>query len=160
MMFDNSHSFLRIALGFHNPNHAAALVCALLPLGWGWRGRLGCVLSGGLFAMLLLTQSRTGLLVAGLEVVAWWWISRRGAARSARAPYRRRWLWIVPLVLAGLALWWMGPRLALDDSILIDRKSGLRGYSSSPRIRAAWGSAIRGRSPRRFFWTASRRSAR
>lgn len=30
--------------------------------------------------MLLLTQSRTGLLVAGLEVGAWWWTSRRGAA--------------------------------------------------------------------------------
>ena len=86
-MFDNSHSFLRIALGLHNPNHAAALVCALLPLGWGWRGRLGRVLSGGLFAMLLLTQSRTGLLVAGLEVGAWWCVSRRGAAHPECAPY-------------------------------------------------------------------------
>ena len=27
----------RLAFGFHNPNHAAALVCALLPLCWGWR---------------------------------------------------------------------------------------------------------------------------
>ena len=27
----------RIALCFHNPNHAAALACALLPLCWGWR---------------------------------------------------------------------------------------------------------------------------
>ena len=134
-MFDNSHSFLRIALGFHNPNHAAALVCALLPLGWGWRGRLGRVLSGGLFAMLLLTQSRTGLLVAGLEVGAWWWTSRRGAARSASAPYRRRWLWIVPLVLAGLALWWMGPRLVLDDSILNRPKiwlAGLQLFAANP----------------------------
>ena len=134
-MFDNSHSFLRIALGFHNPNHAAALVCALLPLGWGWRGRLGRVLSGGLFAMLLLTQSRTGLLVAGLEVGAWWWTSRRGAARSASAPYRRRWLWIVPLVLAGLALWWMGPRLVLDDSILNRPKiwlAGLQFFAANP----------------------------
>ena len=91
MMFTNSHSFLRIALGLHNPNHAAALVCALLPLCWGWgrRAWFGRVLSGGLFAMLLLTQSRTGLLVMGLEVGAWWWISRRGAARPEAAPYRR-----------------------------------------------------------------------
>ena len=35
MMFTNSHSFLRIALGFHNPNHAAALVCALAERGAG-----------------------------------------------------------------------------------------------------------------------------
>ena len=28
----------RFAFGFHNPNHAAALVCALLPLCLGWRG--------------------------------------------------------------------------------------------------------------------------
>jgi len=27
----------RISFGFHNPNHAAALVCALLPLCFGWR---------------------------------------------------------------------------------------------------------------------------
>ena len=49
MMFTNSHSFLRIALGFHNPNHAAALACAVLPLCWGWgrKAWLGRVLSGG-----------------------------------------------------------------------------------------------------------------
>ena len=27
----------RLSFGFHNPNHAAALACALLPLCWGWR---------------------------------------------------------------------------------------------------------------------------
>ena len=27
----------RLTFGFHNPNHAAALVCALLPLCFGWR---------------------------------------------------------------------------------------------------------------------------
>ena len=27
----------RLSFGFHNPNHAAALVCALLPLCLGWR---------------------------------------------------------------------------------------------------------------------------
>ena len=29
--------FERLTFGFHNPNHAAALVCALLPLCLGWR---------------------------------------------------------------------------------------------------------------------------
>ena len=28
----------RLSFGFHNPYHAAALVCALLPLCLGWRG--------------------------------------------------------------------------------------------------------------------------
>ena len=27
----------RLSFGFHNPNHAAALACAFLPLCWGWR---------------------------------------------------------------------------------------------------------------------------
>ncbi len=30
--------FERLTFGFHNPNHAAALACALLPLCLGWRG--------------------------------------------------------------------------------------------------------------------------
>ena len=106
----------RLAFGFHNPNHAAAALCALLPLCWGGRRAwLGRVLSGGLFALLLLTQSRTGLLVAACEGAAWWWVSRRGAARVASAPYRCRGLLIA---LTGVALWWMAPRLALDGSIL------------------------------------------
>ena len=37
----------RLSFGFHNPNHATALACALLPLCLGWRGagvalRRGC----------------------------------------------------------------------------------------------------------------------
>lgn len=124
----------RLSFGFQNPNHAAALVCALLPLCWGWgrRAWFGCVLSGGLFAMLLLTQSRTGLLVAGLEVGAWWWTSRRGAARSASAPYRH---WGMLITLIGVALWWMGPRLVLDDSILNRPKiwlAGLQLFAANP----------------------------
>ena len=81
----------RLAFGFHNPNHAAAALCALLPLcRGGRRAWLGRILSGGLFTLLLLTRSRTGLLVAACEGAAWWWVSRRGAARAASAPYRCR----------------------------------------------------------------------
>ena len=128
---------LRYGFGLSNPNHAAAALCALLPLCWGWRRHawLGYSLAAALFTMLLLTQSRTGILVAGLEVVAWWWGSRRGAARPEAAPYRRWWLWIVPLVLAGMALWWMGPRLALDDSILNRPRiwfAGLQLFAANP----------------------------
>ena len=69
----------RLAFGFHNPNHAAALACALLPLCWGWRRAawLGRLLSLALFLALLTTQSRTGLVVA-LSEVAMWWRLRKG----------------------------------------------------------------------------------
>ena len=31
----------RFSFAFLNPNHAAAVLCALLPLCWGWRGLSG-----------------------------------------------------------------------------------------------------------------------
>ena len=111
------NGFVRWSLGFHNPNHAAAALCALLPLCWGWRRHawLGYSLAAALFAMLLLTQSRTGILVAGLEAAVWWWFVGRRAGCTARAPRRRRWPWAVAgLAVVGLSLWWLGPRLALD----------------------------------------------
>ena len=77
----------RLGLGFTNPNHAAAALCALLPLCWGWRRHawLGYSLAAALFTMLLLTQSRTGILVAGLEAAVWWWfVGRRGDVRRVR----------------------------------------------------------------------------
>ena len=126
----------RMAVGFANPNHAAAMICALLPLCWqreqgGWIGK---ILVGVLFVMLLLTQSRTGLLVAGAEAVAWWWISRRGTAHPECAPYQRWGLCLV-LVLVGTALWWMWPRLMLDGSILNRPNiwlAGLRLFAANP----------------------------
>ena len=73
----------RLSFGFQNPNHAAAMLCAWLPLCWQWgRGAwLGKILVGEMFAMLLLTQSRTGLLVVGAEAAAWW--CKRGMSGDA-----------------------------------------------------------------------------
>ena len=128
----------RFSFAFLNPNHAAAALCALLPLCWGWRRHawLGYSLAAALFAMLLLTQSRTGILVAGLEAAAWWWFAGRRAGCTARAPRRRRWPWAVAgLAVAGLSLWWLGPRLALDGSILNRPKiwlAGLRLFAANP----------------------------
>lgn len=103
--------FVRIGFGFHNPNHAAALFCALLPFCFGrqylqgvWRGLVCC-----LFLALLLTQSRTGLLVAFVEFVVW------GIMKERRTHPR---FWCVLFVALVLASWWMAPRLVLDDSIL------------------------------------------
>ena len=134
----------RLSFGFHNPNHAAALVCALLPLCLGWRRAawVGRGLAAGLFAALLLTQSRTGLLVAALEGAAWW-AMRRGSRmryRNQRVDSRGRlFSWLgkaaVAALAVGLSLWRLGPRLALDGSILNRPKiwlAGLRLFAANP----------------------------
>ena len=127
----------RCSFGFHNPNHAAALVCALLPLCWDWQRHawIGRVLAVALVAMLLLTQSRTGFLVAGLETV-WWWLRNRRTVRMAHVPCRRWRPWAVAgLAVVGFSLWWLGPRLVLDDSILNRPKiwlAGLRLFAANP----------------------------
>ena len=138
----------RLSFGFHNPNHAAALACALLPLCWGWRRMAwaGRGLSAALFAAILLTQSRTGILVAALEWVAWCLLSAwsRHAANRPSAPEdapRRRiaesFLLRLPVAVsvAAIALWRMWPRLSLDGSILnrpLIWLSGLRLLSANP----------------------------
>ena len=134
----------RLSFGFHNPNHAAALACALLPLCLGWRRAAwaGRGLAAGLFAALLLTQSRTGLLVAALEGAAWW-AMRRGSRmgfRGQRAVFSGRlFSWLgkaaVAALAVGLPLWWLAPRLALDGSILNRPKiwlAGLRLFAANP----------------------------
>ena len=144
----------RLSFGFNNPNHAAALVCALLPLCLGWRRAAwaGRGLAVGLFVALLLTQSRTGLIVAALEG-ATWWAMRRGKCGFQVSDFRSRmgfrgqgavsrsrslaWLGELAVVAlaVGLSLWRLGPRLALDGSILNRPKiwlAGLRLFAANP----------------------------
>ena len=138
----------RLSFGFGNPNHAAALACALLPLCWGWPrpAWAGRTLSAALFAAILLTQSRTGILVAALEWVAWRllsaWSNRdvRRPSAPEDAPRRRiaeSFLLRLPVAVsvAAIALWRMWPRLSLDGSILnrpLIWLSGLRLLSANP----------------------------
>lgn len=60
---------VRYGFGFYNPNHAAALICAVMPFLWGWRQLpwLGWILSLCLTVQLALTYSRTGVLVPIFE---------------------------------------------------------------------------------------------
>ncbi len=124
----------RLSFGFHNPNHAAALACALLPLCFGWRRAAwaGRGLSALLFAALLLTQSRAGLLVAALEWTAWLSMAKgKGGSR----PLARLDKWMVTALAVGLSFWWLGPRLSLDGSILNRPKiwlAGLRLFAANP----------------------------
>ena len=124
---------LRLAFGFFNPNHAAAMICAMMPFCWAWRrcAWIGWVLSVALVVALAATQSRTGLLVAGAEAVAWWW--KRGNA-GTRRPRSLKVLAFVGLI-ALAAAWWMVPRMSLDGSILNRPKiwlAGLRLFAANP----------------------------
>ena len=60
----------RFAICFANPNHAAAMICALLPLCWRWRrcAWLGWIVLAAFCMMLALTQSRTGALLMAIEI--------------------------------------------------------------------------------------------
>ncbi len=65
---------VRYGFGFFNPNHAAAFICAVLPLAWLlflnnrlWAKILGAIASVSLIIVLSMTLSRTGMLVFALE---------------------------------------------------------------------------------------------
>ena len=114
---------VRWGFGFNNPNHAAAVICAVLPFLWGWRhyAVIGWLLSALLLIPLSLTYSRTGFAVASLEVAAWAVLSgRRKAAVAFLA------LGAVAAVVSGaamrftpdaaamnrLSIWWAGLKLS------------------------------------------------
>ena len=68
---------------------AAVLVVVAACLG------LGHAFAGVLLVLLLLTYSRTRMLVAGLEVAVWLLLVNRRAERTALVPRRHRWPWAV-----------------------------------------------------------------
>ena len=124
-----SGEMVRCGFGFANPNHAAAAICALVPFCWGWRGRwrwVGLASSIVLFIMLVMTYSRTGVVVFAVEATLLWWImsgeSRR--AHSVRLPI---WGFILTVCLASVAVWWMWPRMTLDGAIVNRPKIWLAG---------------------------------
>ena len=132
-----SGDVVRCGFGFANPNHAAAAICALFPFCWGWRGRwrwVGLILSIVLFVMLVMTYSRTGVVVFAVESTLLWWImsgeSRR--AHSVRLPI---WGFILTVCLASVAVWWMWPRMTIDGAIVNRPKiwlAGLRLFAANP----------------------------
>lgn len=68
---------VRYGFGFYNPNHAAALICAILPFVWllflqtqFWKKLFGFLLSAILVCALTMTYSRSGIVVLALEAVA------------------------------------------------------------------------------------------
>lgn len=136
-----SGEMVRLGFGFANPNHAAAVICALFPFCWGWRGRwrwAGRIAGVALCAMLAMTYSRTGFVVLVLEAAVLWW---RGALGSAHptSVRGRRWNAVptlsVALAVLAVAAWWMWPRLALDGAVMNRPKiwlAGLRLFAVNP----------------------------
>ena len=84
--------------------------------------------------MLVMTYSRTGVVVFAVEATLLWWImsgeSRR--AHSVRLPI---WGIILTVCLASVAVWWMWPRMALDGAVMNRPKiwlAGLRLFAANP----------------------------
>ena len=94
------HGLMRWSCGFFNPNHAAAMICALVPLCWGWRrcAWLGRIAFVALCVMLALTQSRTGLVLMAIETAA---------LKCKMENVKRIAKWFVLLAAIAVAAWWM-----------------------------------------------------
>ena len=78
MMEFTFDGIVRQGFGFYNPNHAAALICAIFPFLWGWKkyAWIGWILTFLLTVPLVMTYSRTGVLVFGFELAAYFIISK------------------------------------------------------------------------------------
>ena len=107
------NGFPRQGFGSYNPNHAAAMICALLPMCFGWRryAWLGRIAFAALCVMLALTQSRTGLALMAIEAIA----MSKCKVESVKCKMLGFGIAFLSLVVA---VWWMWPRLAIDGSIL------------------------------------------
>lgn len=119
----------RFAICFANPNHAAAMICALLPLCWGWRRHawFGRTMFAALCVLLALTQSRTGLALMAIEIAVLKCKMENVKCRIAE--------WFVFFVAVAVAALWMWPRLTIDDSILNRPRiwlAGLRLFAANP----------------------------
>ena len=78
MMEFTFDGIVRQGFGFYNPNHAAALICAIFPFLWGWKkyAWIGWILTFLLTIPLVMTYSRTGVLVLGFELAAYFIIAK------------------------------------------------------------------------------------
>lgn len=118
MMEFTCDGMVRMGYGFYNPNHAAALICALLPFLWEWflqtRRKIwkitAILLNLLLLTALVFTFSRTGIIIVILE-----------AFLFAALKHKIHWKWItifaiVMLTLLCISGLWM--RFRLDGAVL------------------------------------------
>ena len=123
------HGVSRQNFYFYNPNHVAAMICALVPFFCGWRrcAWFGWVVLAVLCAMLALTQSRTGLVLIAIEIAVLKLKMENVKCRIAG--------WFALFAVVAVAVWWMWPRLMIDDSILNRPRiwfAGLQLFAANP----------------------------
>ena len=135
---------VRHGFGFYNPNHAAALICALAPFCWGWRGMwrwCGYAAFTALCAALALTYSRAGMAVLAAEMAAWAVMKWRGSTRDKDGVLgtTRPASHIAASALAVAAIvaaaWWMRSRIAVDGAVQNRPRiwlAGLRLFAANP----------------------------
>ena len=129
MMEFTFDGIVRQGFGFYNPNHAAALICAIFPFLWGWKKYAwsGWILTFLLTIPLVMTYSRTGVLVLGFELAAYFIISKA-----------KNWKLIAAIAGGILLILFIGGifgRFALDKAVSNRPEiwiAGLKLYAANP----------------------------
>ena len=129
MMEFTFDGIVRQGFGFYNPNHAAALICAIFPFLWGWKkyAWIGWILTFLLTIPLVMTYSRTGVLVLGFELAAYFIISKT-----------KNWKQIAAIAGGILLILFIGGifgRFALDKAVSNRPEiwiAGLKLYAANP----------------------------
>ena len=129
MMEFTFDGIVRQSFGFYNPNHAAALICAFFPFLWGWKkyAWIGWILTFLLTIPLVMTYSRTGVLVLGFELAAYFIISKT-----------KNWKLIAAIAGGILLILFIGGifgRFALDKAVSNRPEiwlAGLKLYAANP----------------------------
>ena len=129
MMEFTFDGIVRQGFGFYNPNHAAALICAIFPFLWGWKkyAWFGWFLTFLLTVPLVMTYSRTGVLVLGFELVAYFILSKT-----------KNWKLIIAIACGILLILLIGGifgRFTLDKAVTNRPEiwlAGLKLYAANP----------------------------
>ena len=129
MMEFTFDGIVRQGFGFYNPNHAAALICAIFPFLWGWKkyAWIGWILTFLLTVPLVMTYSRTGVLVLGFELAAYFILTKT-----------KNWRLIAAIAGGILLILFIGGifgRFALDKAVTNRPEiwlAGLKLYAANP----------------------------
>jgi hypothetical protein len=141
-LYDITNPGLPVGL-FSNRNHEAVFLAAMLPVLAAWAGlappdraRAAQVIAAGvglfLLAMILVTGSRAGALMAVVGIVAAFLLLP--PARQTQGKFRWAWrlLWLAPLLLVALT-WYLGRFTAIERLVAMQEVSEMR-VSHSPLV--------------------------
>ncbi len=129
MMEFTFDGMVRYGFGFYNPNHAAALICAIFPFLWGWKKYpwAGWIISILLTIPLAMTYSRSGVIVLVFEFAAYIVLTGKQNWKIIAG--------IAAAVLGILAIYGVFGRFAIDKSLTNRPEiwfAGLKLYAANP----------------------------